>query len=598
MNRHLRTTMFYVAALALALFLASSLPRPESKPQELGYTEFIQQLEAGKVASVRIVDRVLTGKLADGTQFKTVVLVDGTLLDRLQAHSVVVTMDLPAEPAWWIGLLGSIIPLLILGGLLLYFMQQMQAGGNRAVQFSRSRAKLHQPDRRVVTFADVAGIDEVKEEMEEVVDFLRHPNKYLELGARIPKGILLVGAPGTGKTHLARAVSGEAGVPFFTISGSDFVEMFVGVGASRVRDLFETAKKHQPCIVFIDEIDAVGRQRGAGYGGGHDEREQTLNQLLVEMDGFGVNEGVIIMAATNRPDVLDPALLRPGRFDRQVVIDRPDLTGREAILKVHVRGKPLDTDVDLNVLAKRIPGFTGADIESLVNEAALLTVRRRKDRIGMVELEAAIDRTIAGPERKSRIISEKEKRTVAYHEAAHALVARKLPNTDPVHKVSVVPRGSALGYVLQLPIEDRYLITRSEILERVTATLAGRAAEEMIFGEASTGAHDDLDKASKLVRRMVTEYGMSEKLGPLTFGTGEEQQVFLGRDITKIRNYSEEVAAVIDREVHDLIHACNDRAKAILVECRGLLDRIASALLEHETLEGPQLEDLLAATCA
>jgi cell division protease FtsH len=461
------------------------------------------------------------------------------------------------------------------------------------MQFGRSRARLLTNDRKKVTFDDVAGYEEVKEELQEIVDFLKHPKRYLEMGARIPKGVLLFGAPGTGKTHVARAVAGEAGVPFFTISGSDFVEMFVGVGASRVRDLFEQAKKNAPCIVFIDEIDAVGRQRGAGYGGGHDEREQTLNQLLVEMDGFSVNEGVIVIAATNRPDILDPALLRPGRFDRQVVIDRPDLKERVAILRVHARGKPLDKDVDLEVIARRTPGFTGADIENLTNESALLAARKRQRKITMSELEEAIDRVIAGPQKKSRVINEREKKIIAFHEAAHALVAKMLPNTDPVHKVSIIARGGSLGYVLQLPLEDRYLVTKAEIIDRVSAALAGRAAEEMVFGDISSGASDDLEKSTKMVRKMIMEFGMSDALGPLTFGT-KQDLVFLGRDIARDRNYSEEVAAAIDKETHNTITTCFKKAQDILRQNRNKLDRIAETLMERETLEGEELEDLLA----
>jgi len=472
-------------------------------------------------------------------------------------------------------------------------MRKMQGGGKGgAFSFGKSKARMLDENNNTVTFADVAGCDEVKEELTEVVDFLKHPKRYLEMGARIPKGVLLVGSPGTGKTLVARAVAGEAGVPFYSNSGSDFVEMFVGVGASRVRDLFEQAKRHAPAIVFIDEIDAVGRMRGAGYGGGHDEREQTLNQLLVEMDGFAINEGIIVMAATNRPDVLDPALLRPGRFDRQIAIDRPDLRGRLEIFKVHTKGKTLDQDVDLEVLAKRTPGFTGADIENLVNEAALLAVRNRRRRVSMSDMEEAIDRVLGGPQRKNRLLSEREKRIVAFHESAHAIVANLLPNTDPVHKVSIIPRGAALGYVLQLPIEDRYLITKSEILDRITSALAGRAAEEMIFSEISTGASDDLEKATKMVRKMVMEFGMSDQLGPLTFGTKQEQ-VFLGRDISRDRNYSEEVAAAIDQEVRSLVTACYERAESLLVANRDKLFRVAEALLDKETLEGSELQALL-----
>ncbi|MCX7780963.1 MAG: ATP-dependent zinc metalloprotease FtsH, partial [Negativicutes bacterium] len=451
---------------------------------------------------------------------------------------------------------------------------------------------LHTEDKTKVTFNDVAGADEAKQELEEVVEFLKHPKKFNDLGARIPKGVLLFGPPGTGKTLLARAVAGEAGVPFFSISGSDFVEMFVGVGASRVRDLFEQAKKNAPCIVFIDEIDAVGRQRGAGLGGGHDEREQTLNQLLVEMDGFGVNEGIIIIAATNRPDILDPALLRPGRFDRQIVVDKPDVKGRLEILKVHTRGKPLAKNISLEVLARRTPGFTGADLSNLVNEAALLAARRNKKRIEMTELEEAVERVVAGPERKSKVISDKEKKLTAYHEAGHALVGMMLTHTDPVHKVSIIPRGRAGGYTLMLPKEDRYYATRSELLDQLKTLLGGRVAEALVLGEISTGAQNDLERATELVRKMITEFGMSEVLGPITFGRRQEQ-VFLGRDIARDRNYSEEVAYAIDKEVRRLIEDAYAKTEQMLKENMEKLHLIAAALLERETLEGEELEQLL-----
>ncbi|MBC7334895.1 MAG: ATP-dependent zinc metalloprotease FtsH, partial [Clostridia bacterium] len=462
----------------------------------------------------------------------------------------------------------------------------------RVMQFGRSRARLLSDDKRRVTFADVAGVDEAKEELEEVVEFLKNPRKYHELGARVPKGVLLYGPPGTGKTLLAKAVAGEAGVPFFSISGSDFVEMFVGVGAARVRDLFEQAKRNAPCIVFIDEIDAVGRHRGAGLGGGHDEREQTLNQLLVEMDGFTTNEGIIIMAATNRPDILDPALLRPGRFDRQIVVDLPDVHGREEILKVHSRGKPLENDVDLNVLARRTPGFTGADLANLFNEAALLAARHGRKRIGMDELEDAIERVVAGPEKKSRVISEFEKKLVAYHEAGHALLGHYLPHTDPLHKVSIIPRGRAGGYTLLLPKEDRRYMTKSQILDQVTMLLGGRVAEALVLKEISTGAQNDLERATELVRKLITEFGMSEELGPLTFGHRHDQ-VFLGRDIARDRNYSEAVAFSIDREARRIMDECYNRAKQILEERMEKLHLVAQTLMEKETLEAEEFEALI-----
>ncbi len=592
MNRGLRSLLFYVLLLLLSLSVANYFADHGPAKKELDYTQFLSYVNSSQVKEVTIVQQKVTGKLADGTEFTTVIADDPTLYNKLIDRGVQVKVQLPPEPPWWTTLLTTMLPALLMIGAFFFIMQQTQGGGSRVMQFGRSRHKVHTDDKKRVTFADVAGIDEVKEELAEIVDFLKHPKRYIELGARIPKGVLLFGAPGTGKTYVARAVAGEAGVPFFSISGSDFVEMFVGVGASRVRDLFDQAKKNSPCIVFIDEIDAVGRQRGAGYGGGHDEREQTLNQLLVEMDGFGVNEGIIVMAATNRPDVLDPALLRPGRFDRQIVIDRPDLKGREEILKIHTRGKPLDKDVDLSVLARGTPGFTGADIENLTNEAALLAARRRKKRISLQEFQEAVERVIAGPEKKSRIISPKEKRLIAFHEAAHALVARLLPNADPVHKISIIPRGGALGYVLQLPTEDQYLTTKSEILDDLTTALAGRAAEELVFDEITTGAENDLEKATKMARKMVMEFGMSAALGPLTFGTKQET-VFLGRDISRDRNYSEEVAAAIDREVRAMVTKAYDQARAILVEHRDWLDRVANVLLEKETLEGAELEDVL-----
>ncbi|HHT01836.1 MAG TPA: ATP-dependent metallopeptidase FtsH/Yme1/Tma family protein [Firmicutes bacterium] len=595
MNKFFRSLTFYLLLLFLTISIAQywSL-KAHHAPEEISYTQFLAHLKEDRIESVVIIgEQEVKGKLKDGTEFETTIPANNpALYTVLQDKGVATTVETPPTPPWWTALLTTLLPVILVVGAFFFIMQQSQGGGNRVMQFGKSRARLHTDDKNKVTFDDVAGVDEAKEELQEVVDFLKHPKRYVELGARIPKGVLLFGAPGTGKTLLARAVAGEAGVPFFSISGSDFVEMFVGVGASRVRDLFDQAKKNAPCIVFIDEIDAVGRQRGAGYGGGHDEREQTLNQLLVEMDGFGINEGIIIIAATNRPDVLDPALLRPGRFDRQIVIDRPDLKGREEILKVHARNKPLAEDVDLAILARRTPGFTGADLANMVNEAALLAARRRKKHLSMEEMEEAIDRVIAGPERKSRLISEKEKRSVAFHEAAHALVAKLLDNTDPVHKVSIIPRGAALGYVLQLPIEDKYLITKEEILDRITVALAGRAAEEMIFSEISTGAQDDLEKATKMARKMITEFGMSEKLGPLTFGHKMDSP-FLGRDIIRDRNYSEEIAAAIDREVNTIVMSCYDKAKQILSENNEKLHRIALTLLERETLEGNELEQLL-----
>ncbi|TME30239.1 MAG: ATP-dependent zinc metalloprotease FtsH [Chloroflexi bacterium] len=488
-------------------------------------------------------------------------------------------------------LLLSIFPVLLIGAFIFFMMRQAQGTNNQAMSFGKSRARMFLGNKTVVTFNDVAGVDEAKQELTEVVEFLKYPEKFNSLGARIPRGVLLVGPPGTGKTLLARAVAGEAGVPFFSISGSEFVEMFVGVGASRVRDLFEQAKRNSPCIVFVDEIDAVGRQRGAGLGGSHDEREQTLNQILVEMDGFDTNTNVIVVAATNRPDVLDPALLRPGRFDRQVVLDRPDIRGRREILNVHIKGKPLDKTVDLDELARRSPGFSGADIANLVNEAAILAARRNKKSVGMSEFSEALDRVIAGPERRSRIISEEEKEVIAYHEGGHAVVQRVLPKCDAVSKVTIVSRGMALGYTMSLPAEDRYLHSKSEFEDKLAGMLGGHVAEQMVFGDTTTGASNDIEKATNLARAMVTQYGMSDKLGPLTFGKKEEM-IFLGREISEQRNYSDEVAAKIDEEVREIIDRAYDRAKEALTQQRAVLDRLAGLLVEKETIEGEEFESL------
>ncbi|ANR71769.1 cell division protein FtsH, partial [Selenomonas sp. oral taxon 126] len=517
---------------------------------------------------------------------------DQDLYKRLADKEINISAENPPEPPWWQTLLTSLIPIAILIGFWFFIMQQSQMGGGRMMNFGKSRVRLMVSDKKKVTFADVAGADEAKQELEEVVEFLKTPEKFNDLGARIPKGVLLFGPPGTGKTLLAKAVAGEAGVQFFTISGSDFVEMFVGVGASRVRDLFEQAKKAAPCIVFIDEIDAVGRQRGAGLGGGHDEREQTLNQLLVEMDGFASNEGIIIIAATNRPDVLDPALLRPGRFDRQIVVDKPDVRGREAILKVHTKGKPIADDVNLDVLARRTPGFTGADLSNLVNEAALLAARRDKKKIYMAEMEEAIERVLAGPERKSHVMTEEEKRLTAYHEGGHTLVGLLLEHADPVHKVTIIPRGRAGGYMLSLPKEDRSYRTRSELFDRIKVALGGRVAEEVVLGEISTGASSDIQQATQIIRSMIMQYGMSDTIGPIAYGE-ENHQVFLGRDFNRDRNYSEEVAGEIDREVRRYIEEAYEACRVIITENREKLDLIANALLERETLNASELEELM-----
>lgn len=593
MSKFFRNIGVYLLLIIVAVSLIDFYSSETDQTKETTYTQLLSDLTAGNISKVTIVENTLRGTLKDGTEFQTVVPEDPTLIGALRQHGVEIKAELPPTPPWWATVLSSILPILLLIGVWFFIMQQSQGGGSRVMSFGKSRAKLHSDDKVKVTFKNVAGADEAKQELEEVVEFLKHPKKFNDLGARIPKGILLMGPPGTGKTLLAKAVAGEAGVPFFTISGSDFVEMFVGVGASRVRDLFEQAKKSAPCIVFIDEIDAVGRQRGAGLGGGHDEREQTLNQLLVEMDGFAANEGIIIIAATNRPDILDPALLRPGRFDRQIVVDRPDVKGREAILRVHTKGKPIDSGVKVDVLARRTPGFTGADLSNLVNEAALLTARRNKKVITMAELEESIERVVAGPERKSRVISERERRLTAYHEAGHTLIGLLQRHTDPVHKVSIIPRGRAGGYTLMLPKEDRYYATRTELLEQLRTLLGGRVAEEVVLKEISTGAQNDLQRASALVRQMITEYGMSDTLGPITFGRPTSQQVFLGRDISHDRNYGEEVASAIDKEVRAIIEEAYAECRQMLVDNGDKLELIAQALLKYETLEADQLKNLM-----
>ncbi|ACX53137.1 ATP-dependent metalloprotease FtsH [Ammonifex degensii KC4] len=593
MPRWLKSLVIYLL-LVLGVVALLRYATPVSSPSEhLTYSAFREAVAQGEVKEVTIRTEnsvnYITGKKKDGSKFETVgPIFDNTLLPLLESKKVTIEQQPSPQTGWWSNLILAILPMLLVLGIFFYMMQQAQGGGNRVMSFGRSRARLHTPDdRKRVTFDDVAGIDEVKEELQEIVEFLKNPRKFSELGARIPKGVLLYGPPGTGKTLIARAVAGEAGVPFFSISGSDFVEMFVGVGAARVRDLFEQAKKNAPCIVFIDEIDAVGRQRGAGLGGGHDEREQTLNQLLVEMDGFNPNEGIIVIAATNRPDILDPALLRPGRFDRQIVVDMPDINGRKAILRVHTRGKPLAEDVDLDILARRTPGFSGADLANVVNEAALLAARQNRKRIHMEDFENAIERVIAGPEKKSRVISEREKWLVSYHEAGHALLGYLLPHTDPVHKISIIPRGRAGGYTLLLPEEDRYYMTRSQLLDQITMLLGGRVAEDLMLGEVSTGAQNDLERATEIARRMVMEYGMSDELGPLTFGYKHDTP-FLGRDLARDRNYSEEVASAIDREVRRIIESCYERARNLLIENKEKLERVARCLFEKETLEASE----------
>lgn len=589
MNRFLRQAVFYMLMVLIAVALLQQFGKGQAAPRSIKYyPEFIELIESKQLIHVELRGNDIEATLEDGTKVETFRPEDDNLTARLIEHGIPFDPGPPERPPWWMTLLTSFLPFLLLIGLFFFFMQQAQGGGNRVMGFGKSRAKLHDGERKRVTFKEVAGAEEEKAELVEIVEFLKEPKKFIELGARIPKGVLLVGAPGTGKTLLARAVAGEAGAPFFSISGSDFVEMFVGVGASRVRDLFENAKKNTPCIIFIDEIDAVGRQRGAGLGGGHDEREQTLNQLLVEMDGFDANEGIVIIAATNRPDILDKALLRPGRFDRQVTVVHPDVKGREAILKVHARNKPLSKEVELKVIARRTPGFTGADLENVVNEAALLTGRVNNKTISMHELEEAIDRVIAGTERKSRVISDFEKKIVAFHEAGHALVGYLLPHTDPVHKVSIIPRGRSGGYTLMLPEEDRYYMTRSELLDRVSTLLAGRVAEEISLNEISTGAQNDLERTTQIVRQMIMEYGMSDELGPITLGK-KHDQVFLGRDLMRDRDFSEEIAKAIDKEMRSIVDLCYKKAEEIVTGNRDKLDLIAKALMEKETLEAEDI---------
>ncbi len=601
MNVNWRGAILYFLILLVASALIFGLFPTQRHLQEVPLSQVVTDVDDGLVKSIKVKDSDLEITYEDG---KTVasrkeagVDLTKTLLGLGVNPVALDDVDIQVEPAspWgeWLTILGSFLPFILLAALFIFLMRQAQGTNNQAIAFGKSRARMFTGEKPTVTFDDVAGVDEAKQELAEVVEFLKEPQKFVSLGARIPKGVVLMGPPGTGKTLLAKAVSGEAGVPFFSISGSEFVEMFVGVGAARVRDLFDQAKRNSPCIIFVDEIDAVGRHRGAGLGGSHDEREQTLNQILVEMDGFGTDTNIIVIAATNRPDILDPALLRPGRFDRRVVLDRPDIKGRKAILEVHVRGKPLARDVDLEVLARQTPGFVGADIESLVNEAAILAARRNKKAIGMAEFEEAVERVIAGPERKSRLINEEEKKVLAYHEAGHALVQAKLPNCDPVHKVSIVARGLNLGYTLSLPEQDRYLYTQDKFEDEVAGLLAGRAAEEMVFGEKWTGAHDDLENATKLARRMVTTYGMSKKLGPLTFGDREEL-IFLGREIAEQRNYSEAVAEEIDQEVRRIIEEAYARAREILTTYRHKLEAIAHRLMEIETIERAEFEALVA----
>jgi cell division protease FtsH len=601
-NQWFRNGFVYLLILVTLAVLAFQLLGQKPQTKQVTISELEQDIKSGLVKKAQVNGTSVDVTYADGVKtvtldrsskssFEETMLNYGVTKDELLAANVQY-----ANSAQWdnvIALLGTILPFLLIGGLFFFLMRQAQSGNNQALSFGKSRARMFSGDKPTVTFADVAGVEEAKVELQEVVEFLKEPEKFTALGARIPKGVLLVGPPGTGKTLLARAVAGEANVPFFSISGSEFVEMFVGVGASRVRDLFDTAKRNSPCIVFVDEIDAVGRHRGAGLGGSHDEREQTLNQILVEMDGFDTDTNVIIVAATNRPDILDPALLRPGRFDRRVVLDRPDMAGRKAILEVHSRGKPLADEVDLGIIAKGTPGFSGADIENLVNEAAILAARRNKKAIGMKDLQESVEKVIAGPERKSRLITDEEKRVIAFHEAGHALVMRMLPNCDPVHKVSIISRGMALGFTMHLPEDDRYLERRSKFMDDLSGLLGGRAADEIVFQDVTTGAANDLERATDVARAMVTRYGMSEKLGPRTFGNREEL-VFLGREISEQRNYSEEVAEEIDSEVKRIITTAYDRAKDILTRYRQKLDELSERLIRVETLDQADFEAIFA----
>ncbi|MEE9228484.1 MAG: ATP-dependent zinc metalloprotease FtsH [Acidimicrobiia bacterium] len=599
MNRTARNFVIYLVVIVILAIMVQSVVGGSTSRAELSYTELLAQIDQGNVAEVTlfadsdIARGELKQPLEDETAFKVSYPAESeaALDQRLQEAGVPVEVD--PEGTTILQIIFGLLPWILIFGFMIFILMQAQGGGSRVMSFGKAKVRQVSKETPKVTFDDVAGIDEAVEELQEIKDFLQNPQKFRQIGAKIPKGVLLFGPPGTGKTLLARAVAGEAGVPFFSISGSDFVEMFVGVGASRVRDLFEQAKAQAPAIVFIDEIDAVGRHRGAGLGGGHDEREQTLNQLLVEMDGFDANLGVILLAGTNRPDILDPALLRPGRFDRQIIVDRPDLNGRIAILKVHSKGKPLADEIELEVLARQTPGFTGADLANLINEAAILAARHGKKIIGMEELEESISRVIAGPERKSRLISEDEKLVIAYHEGGHALVGHAIPNGDPIHKVTIIPRGMTLGHTLALPTEDRYITRRSEMVDRLAMMLGGRTAEELVFSDPSTGAADDIEKATDLARKMVMEYGMSDELGPMKYGTGQGE-VFLGKDYAQHIDYSDELASLIDTEVRKLITQAHDEARDILTHHRDVLDRLAKELMDKESLDSEEVAAVFA----
>ena len=596
MKKFSKSIGFYLIIIAIGVLIAQYIIAPNQSQQKLDYSGFIEQVETNKIKNVTIVGQnVVKGTTPDGKEFK--INIPGTINKIetiLRENGVQIQTEPEPEPPWWTGLFAYLLPTVILIAALMFIMNKMQGGGNKMMSFGKNKAKMHEEnEENKVTFDDVANYEEVKEELAEVVEFLKTPEKFTEVGAEIPKGVLLLGPPGTGKTLMAKAVAGEAGVPFFFISGSDFVEMFVGVGASRVRDLFEQGKKNSPCIIFIDELDAVGRQRGAGVGGGNDEREQTLNQLLVEMDGFEPNEGIILMAATNRPDVLDPALLRPGRFDRQILVDKPDFRARKGILEIHIKDKPIEDDVDVEVLARRTPGFTGADMENLANEAAILAARRDKKTLSMLEFDDAIDRVIAGPKRESKVINEKEKNIVSYHETGHALLGELLEHADPTHKVTIIPRGRAGGFTINLPEEDKDFITKEELEDKITTLLGGRVAEKIFLKDISTGAQNDLERATKIARSMVTDYGMSDKLGPLTLGQKSNEQVFLGRDISKSRNYSEEVASDIDQEVRNIVESAYQRAIKILEDNSNMVEEMVVQLKEEETLEKDDIKEII-----
>ena len=592
MNQLYKNILLWAILIIFTIVLFNAFSTPKDDKKKINYSDFIKMIEQGKISEVTIQENNIEGKKDDGTSFKTYTPNDAQLITMLRERNIRITVEpLPTSP-WYLVFLSSWLPILILFGIWIFMMRQMQVGGNKALSFGKSRAKLLTENKNRVTFEDVAGVDEAKEEVEEIIEFLKDPQKFQRLGGKIPKGVLLIGPPGTGKTLLARAIAGEANVPFFTISGSDFVEMFVGVGASRVRDLFEQGKKNAPCIIFIDEIDAVGRHRGSGLVGGHDEREQTLNQLLVEMDGFASNEGVILIAATNRPDVLDPALLRAGRFDRQVVVPRPDVKGREGILKVHTKKIPLNGNVDLRVIARGTPGFSGADLANLVNEAALYAARVGKEKVEMPDFEQAKDKVLMGVERKSMIISDEEKKNTAYHEAGHTLVAKLIPGTDPIHKVTIIPRGMSLGLTQQLPIDEKHTYPAEYLNSNIAILLGGRASEEIVLSHPTTGAGNDIERATELARKMVCEWGMSVELGPLSFGKKEEA-IFLGREITQHRDYSEATAVAIDKEVKKIVMENFNRAKSLILERIDTLHALAKALLEKEVLEGPEIDEIV-----